>query len=140
MKVFVDKFSSREWAEYSEQAHLICFSEIKPKEWDRIDFALVVRSEEKLMGYVTCREISADTVYWQFGGSFPDTKGTTKSWRCMNALVDFCREAKYKRITYLVENDNYAMLKMSMLMGFKIVGLRTFKDSVLLEHLREFEE
>lgn len=134
----IDQLTKKQWAEHSEQAHAICFKAHKPKEWDRIDFALVVRDDQKLMGYVTCREIDAETLYWQFGGAFPGTVKTSLSWKGYQAFVEYCK-SRYKRVTTLIENTNCVMLKMAMKVGFRIVGIRTFKGDVLLEHLLEFE-
>lgn len=139
MSVTVDKFNRAEWREYSETAHAICFGTHKPADWDRFDFALVVRTAEKLMGYITCREMDAETVYWQFGGAFPETRGTASVWKGYQAFVEFCR-GKYKRIGTLIENDNAGMLKMAAKIGFKIVGVRTYAGSVLLEHCLELAD
>lgn len=133
----VIKFSAHDWKQYSEDAHKIAFSAHKPREWDRIDFALLVVTDEQPMGYVTCREHDAHTLYWQFGGAFPGTKDTILSFRAYQAFIDFCKP-RYHRIVTLIENKNTVMLKMAMKVGFNIVGIRTFKGDILLEHLLEF--
>lgn len=135
----IDRLSPVEWKEFSERAHLITFGKHKPAEWDRIDFALVVRNDENLMGYVTCREIDAHTVYWQFGGAFPGTKSTSMSWIGYQAFVEYCK-VRYKRISTLIENTNLVMLKMAMKVGYRIVGIRFFGGDILLEHLLEFSQ
>jgi hypothetical protein len=138
MKIIVDTFTRSEWALHSEQAHLICFGTHKPAAWDRFDFTLVARTEETLLGYVTCREHDKETLYWQFGGAFPTAKGTIASWRTVEAMIDWCKK-KYRRVSFLVENDNAPMLKMALKLNARIIGTRTFKGGVLLEHLIEFE-
>lgn len=137
MDIVVDQISAQEWAQLSEKAHLIAFAENKPAEWDRIDFALLVKRGQNLMGYVTCRETDAHTLYWQFGGAFPGTRESSLTFSGYRAFVDFCEE-RYQRITTLIENDNFVMLKMAMKVGFRIVGVRVFRGHVLLEHLLEF--
>lgn len=134
----IDRLTPYDWHKYSEQMHAVCFNEHKPKAWDRIDFVLVGRVGEKLGGYVTCREYDSETVYWQFGGAFPGTVGTSLSFKGYQAFVDYCKP-KYKRVTTLIENTNCVMLKMAMKVGFRIVGVRVFAGSILLEHLLEFE-
>lgn len=136
---FVERFNPSEWREYSEQAHSACFGTFKPVQMDRIDFALVVRTEKDLLGYVTCKELDHETLYWQFGGAFPGTRFTTSSWKAFLALTQYCSD-KYKRLTFRVENDNGAMLKFAAKSGFKIVGCRFFQGTVLLEHLLEFNK
>ncbi len=134
MKLSVDKLSPWDWARYSETAHLICFGEHKPVSLDRIDFALVCKSDSNLLGYVTCREIDEKTLYWQFGGAFP---GTKNSFRGYQTLIEYC-STRYKRLTTLIENTNMAMLKMAMKVGYRIVGIRFFNGTILLEHIMEF--
>lgn len=133
----VERFTPREWAQHSENAHKICFGKLKPSAWDRIDFALLVVNDDRPLGYVTCRETDPETLYWQFGGAFPGTKDTATTFKGYCAFVEYCRD-KYKRITTLIENDNLVMLKMAMKVGFRVVGIRFAAGSVLLEHVLEF--
>jgi hypothetical protein len=135
----IKKLNKEQWNELSEKAHSICFNEHKPSEWDRIDFALVGDNFGIPMGYITCRETDAKTLYWQFGGAFPSSKETVWCFHTYQKFVDFCR-SDYERITTLIENTNTVMLKMAMKVGFRIVGIRYFKGSVLLEHLLEFND
>ncbi len=129
------------WAELSEKAHLIVFNEVKKPEMERIDFALLVECSAGIpMQYVTCRELDSTSLYFQYGGSFPGTKGSPKSARCMDRLLDWACLAGYQRVAFLVENTNEAMLKLAMRCGFLIVGLRTFKGLILLEHNKEFQK
>lgn len=132
----VDQLTPMEWSHLSEKAHLVTFNEHKPKEWDRIDFALVVRRGDNLLAYLTAREVSHETLYWQFGGAFPGTRETSVSYVCYRALIDFCR-GKYKRITTLVENNNTVMLKMALKAGFLIVGTKCWNNSVMVELCNE---
>ncbi len=134
----VNKLTPEEWAVLSEDAHRAVFNEVKPSAFDRIDFALVCHSEGLPRGYVTCREFDHETLYWQFGGSFPGTRGTVISWEVYRALTIWALQ-RYKRITTLIENTNEVMMKMAMKRGFRIVGLRNYGGSILLEHLLEDE-
>ena len=135
----VRKIEKEDWAELSKRAHLIVFNEDKDPLIDRVDFALTVEEEETsmLLTYVTCREVASDTLYWQYGGSFPGTKGTINSLKAMYALLRYCQE-RYKRVFFYVENKNSAMLKMALKCGFLITGIRNYKNSILVEHLLEF--
>lgn len=133
----VVRVPKEEWAPMSEDAHRISFKENKPADWDRIDFALLGTKEGLLTGYVTCREHDAKTLYWQFGGAMPMAKDSITSFMTLQAFFDWSK-TNYDRITCLVENTNTVMLKMAIKLGFRIVGIRTFKQTVLLEHLIEF--
>lgn len=121
----------------SKNAHLISFGEKREPSIERIDFALLAVSEHKALGYITCREADAETVYWQFGGPFPGTKGSSVSFRCYQAAVEWCK-LRYDRVYTFIENSNKAMLKMALEVGFLIVGVRVFKGQILVELLLEF--
>lgn len=133
------KLEKLAWRELSESAHLIVFNEIKSSALDRVDFALLIEDEQnKPMAFVTCQELDAFSLYWQYGGAFPDTKDTIYSIRSFELFLTWAREKGYQRVGFRVENNNYPMLKLAMKCGFKIVGLRAYAGYVLLEHLKEF--
>lgn len=135
----VVRISPEAWAPFSERAHLICFNEAKPASLDRISFALVVEDENEMpMLYGACKEHDAESLYYQYGGAFPGTKGTIKSFRCFEAILAWAVDNGYRRVSFLVENTNEPMLKLAMRSGFLITGVRYFKGNVLLEHVKEF--
>lgn len=137
----VIRISAEKWAELSEKAHLIVFNETKKPDMDRIDFALLVESASGTpMQYATCRELDKESLYFQYGGSFPGTKGTINSIRCLEHIINWSEFAGYKRISFLVENTNEAMLKLAIRCGFLITGIRNFKGRILVEHLKEFPD
>ena len=137
--MIVAKLSSAEWAQYSEQAHLICFNEIRPEKMNRIDFALTTVLDSVPQTYMTCREIDEETIYLQYGGAFPSAKGTTKSFTgYVEMLLELSQS--YKRATTLIENKNTAMIRFAMKVGFEIIGIRTFDGKIYLEHLLNFGE
>jgi len=138
----VIKIDKDEWAKlYSEKAHLICFGTEKPAHFDRIDYALLIVDESNNIpaAYITCREYDHETVYWQFGGSMPRTRGTVGSLRCFDSAISFAK-LTYKRVTFVVENTNEAMLKLALARDFLIVGTRSYHGAVLVEFMREFKE
>lgn len=128
------------WAELSERAHLIVFNELKKPDMNRIDYALLVESKSgEPMFYAECRELAKDSLFWQYGGAFPGTKGTIVSVRCFEQLIEWAEFAGYTRISFLVENTNEAMLKLAMRMGFLITGIRMHKGGVFLENILELQ-
>lgn len=130
----VKRIEANDWVDkFSELAHKLVFEKHKPAEWDRIDFALLVVQGEKLIGYATCREHDSKTLYLQYGGAFPGTRETSMSLPAYIRLIEWCRE-NYEKVTTVIENDNIVYLKFAMRVGFRIVGLRIFKETVLLEH------
>lgn len=136
----VMKLTPSQWSLFAADAHKIAFGERKDPATDRIDYALlVVNDRDEPAAYVTCREHDASTVYWQFGGGMPTTVGTHAVLKTYLAMIDWARRFGYDRITTLIENTNTAMLRLAMKAGFRIVGVRTYKGSILLEHLLEFQ-
>jgi len=138
-QIDVREISKDEWNKISYESHLLVFNEQKDRSKEKIDFALLatLQPEDKLMGYVTCKEMDSDHVYWQYGGIYPDARYTkhTLSGYCM--MLNYCG-LKYKRITTLIENTNKPMLKLAAKANFIIVGIRSASNAVLLEHLLEF--
>jgi RimJ/RimL family protein N-acetyltransferase len=136
----IRKLSPEEWTLISENAHRAMFKENRAASLDRISFAIIVEDEGGLCGYLTARELDAENVYWQFGGAFPGTHSSHKAFEYYGALIEKMKELGYKRITTLVENDNVRYLKLAMHFGFRIIGVRIFKGTVLVELLNDFEE
>lgn len=133
----VEKLSPADWKLLSADAHKAAFETVKPVELERIDYALVCVEGTELKGYLTAKEMDAETVYWQFGGAFPGTKGTHYTIRGYLAFVRWTKE-HYKRIQTRIENTNAAMLHFAMKAGFVIVGSRHVQGVTLLELELEF--
>lgn len=123
---------------FSEVAHKAVFGKLKPAERDRIDFAyLFVKPEtDKPIGYVTCRETDSETLYWQYGGILEAYRNSVVGLRVVKAALEKCLE-DYQRVHCLIENTNRPMLGLALKSGMKITGLRTYGNSVLLEHVKE---
>lgn len=139
VNVDIELLTREQWRPLSENAHLICFSESKPVEMDRIDFALLVKRGSQLLGYCTCRETDSKTLYWQYGGAFPGAKGTSLSLPGYIGLVWWTKQ-RYDRVSTFIENNNLVMLKMAMKVGFRIIGIKTFDGRILVEHGMEFSK
>lgn len=132
--MIVKRVEKDNWNTLSEDAHGVVFGEKMPRDLPRYDYALVCENaERRLVSYATVRELDAESVYWQYGGVFPAFRKTPKSFEAFSMQVDWCLE-RYKRLSFLVENDNKAMLRMAAKKDFMITGVRTFKNLVLLEH------
>lgn len=132
----VVRMNREEWLPLAEKAHSAVFHEHRPKEWERIDFALLVTDtdSDRVYGYVTCIEMDPDTIYWQFGGAFRGTKDTYSTFRAYEKMITWTEDAGYKRIGTRIENENVVMLKMAMKVGFRVVGIRNYAG-VFLELL-----
>lgn len=106
---------------------------------DRIDYALVcVNGRGIPMAYQTCKELDAESVYIQYGGAFPSNSPINRVETFRLFLEWYSK--KYKRVSFLVENTNRAMLKLALKFDFLIIGVRVFKNYILLEHGLEFNK
>lgn len=122
------------WKQYSENAHLIAFNETGYSEIERCDYALMVVDNDEPLMYATIKELDAMSGYMQRGGAFPSAKGSTKSYRAFELILDFLKE-RYPYVTMRVENKNLPMLKFAMKAGFIIDGISYFKNKIYLEHI-----
>lgn len=140
MKYIIQRMEARVWWNFSEHAHKACFSEVKPADWDRIDYALLAVNEDDVpIGYMTCREFDSKSVYWQYGGAFKPIEKTIHAYRVYEAFLEW-HSKRYERVATYISNGNKTMLAMAAKIGFKVTGIRNYKGEVLLEHLLEFNE
>jgi len=132
-------YSSEEWALVSEDMHFDVFCEHRPRELNRIDFAVAVWNEAKPIGYVTCTEYDSKSVYMGYGGALKEQQGKHSSIRAYKMILEDLAH-NYARANTLIENTNTAMLKLAMSCGFIITGMRVFNGSILLEHSIEWSK
>lgn len=130
------KLSPVEWSQYSDQAHLLCFNESNRSKIELIDYALMVVDDSKPVAYTTIRQLDLETCYMQYGGSFPETKGSAVSFRAYECILNELKKDN-KFINTYIENTNTTMLRFAMKVGFKIVGIKTIQNKIYLEHNME---
>ena len=136
----VRMLTPRQWQAIASDAHRVAFGELRSPNKDRIDYALVAEHNSKgIFGYVTAYEHDEETVYWQFGGAFPNSAKTKLAVDGYRAFIRWTME-RYKRIYTIIENENTTMLKLAMHHGFRIVGVRNFQGKILLEHVLDFKK
>lgn len=128
MDVSVAQVSRDEFNKIAEEVHLGCFSEYRPKDMNRFNFALLASSQEKgLTAYATVLEHDSESAYMQHGGCFhPDNKMlTTKSYLKMIEWL----KMKYPVVTTRIFNWNIPMIKLALQAGFLIHGVEYYKES-----------
>lgn len=136
----VRMMTPRQWESLSEDAFKVVFGEWRPSSKDRIDYALIAEhASHGIFGYVTCRDHDEDTVYWQFGGAFPNAAKKKLAVDGYRAFIRWTME-RYDRIYTFIENNNVTMLKLAMHHGFKVVGVRNYEGKILLEHVLDFKK
>ena len=120
MKYQTVKIESEEW------------SKDRTRAIDSIDFALVCSADDVPTGHVTCIEMDKETIYWQLGGALESIKGTFAVVPCYMSMIKWSLE-RYQRISTRILNTNIKMLHLAMRIGFRIIGVRTFKNEIFLE-------
>lgn len=137
MRVRLEILDPTEWALLAKDAHAIVFEKVRDPAMDRLTGALLAIDEEKNqpVGYATYRELDNESVYLQWGGAFPEIRGSIHVARIYRLFL-FTLEA-YRRIGTHIENTNVSYLRLAMAHGFRIIGTRTFRGEVLVELLRE---
>lgn len=128
MEVIVTKVSLDDFNLIAEDVHKGCFQEVRPKEMNRFDYALLTSTEQHgLTSYATILEHDAESAYMQHGGTFHPDNGflTSKSYMKM---IDWLKE-KYPVITTRIFNTNKPMLRLADRAGFLIHGVEYYKDS-----------
>lgn len=138
MRVF--QASLAEWAGIdSEKAHYATFGEFRSHELERFDFSLFAASDDTVIGYMNCKEMDSETIYFQMGGAFPDSKGSIKVVPACIAIIDWCL-SRYERITARIENTNVRMLKIAFSLGFLVCGTWNYNGKIYLELLKQKDE
>lgn len=129
----VSFYTQDEWRELSPNAHLCVFDERADKSTERIDFALIVGNGENPQGYITVKEHDGKTAYMQRGGMFPHMKGIGVSADHFRLCIDWLWGRGFTKVFFNVKNSNIAMIKLGLNTGFRVSGMRQFKQDLLLE-------
>lgn len=137
--MILHKVGLTDFKNMAEQAHLICFNEIRPAGKNTFDFALFVESDEHLpMAYATCIEMDKGTLYMQHGGAFPQSHGVG-AVRAYHKIMNFVREG-YERASTIIKGDNIPMLKMALSQGFVPHGADVMSDGFFIHLLNDFRK
>lgn len=132
--ISVRVISKEEWSSLSQDTHTIMFNENRPSSKDRIDFALISFNGLNPFGYISCKELDSESIYWQFGGVFKEMRGVHTLHAVLKCLE--IMKPLYKRVCVNVKNDNIPMLRILLKTGFLIDGVRNFGSNVLLHLTR----
>lgn len=137
MDIWVSRVDGNKWTDqFSEKAVSYAFGEYRDRCVERIDFALLGMRGVDAGGFVTCIEFDRDHVYWQMGGAFDPFKKSISLVRGFEKMIEYCLE-QYRIISMRVDNDNIAMIKLALGLGFRIVGVFAFKLRTLVELVLE---
>jgi len=129
----IERLSKTEWDQISCNAHVAVFKEIKPAYTNRIDYALLMLEEKKIIGFGTVRELDDESIYWQYGGALEEHRNTPATFRAYCLTADYCFAHGVNNITTIVENTNLSMLKFALKIGFLIIGTKTLDNKVYLD-------
>lgn len=121
-----------------EDAHLICFKEIRPRNFNTFNYAILVDNDQGVpMAYATCIELDKGTVYMQHGGAFPGSEKGPGAVRAYHMIMNYLRES-YARASTIIKNTNIAMIKLAYSAGFIIHGVDYMEDGIYLHLLNDF--
>lgn len=133
----ITRVSLDEWRDrFANNSYTQSFGQNRDISLERIDFALIAVNENPV-GFVTCIEMDAETIYWQFGGAFDEIKRSLMVLTYYVSFINYCKE-RYKRITTRVENTNISMIRMALACGFLIQGTWNNRNKIYLELCLEF--
>lgn len=133
------KLTPEEWKDIAKISHLVMFNETRDPEMNRVDFTLLYTKNNYPAAYLTFMELDSETAYWGHGGVFPNIAKTFEVLKVYNTAIEYSKQ-KYKRVFTYIKNDNRSMLKMALHVGFKIIGIKFFKNEVYLQHILELGE
>lgn len=114
------------------------FGGSKGKDFYRYDFMYVAHKNSIPEAFVLCREISAETVEFSYGGSVPEARGYSTLKNFHDFLGDVSKHYKYA--VAWVENKNFPMLKVCNALKFEIIGVRRNPEGrIFVEHFKELK-
>lgn len=128
----VVKYDKSQWDLVAEGIHQTIFKEVRPASLNRFDYALVVWDGSRPIGYITCRETDAESIYISYGGVMPEARKSDESKSGMLSLISYLKQ-HYKRANMLVENTNVFMLKKALNSGFYPVGVTNYCNSIFVD-------
>lgn len=132
----VQVLTAEEWKQFSNKSHIVVFGYDRPSELDRVDLARIVIHKGEVGGFITCKEMDAETCYIQHGGVYPNFEKSLHVLRGYMALLNDIK-SMYKIVWTRVENTNIPMLKMALSQGFIINGCSKVKNKLYLELILE---
>jgi hypothetical protein len=121
-----------------EDAHLICFKELRPRQFNTFNYAILIENEQGTpMAYATIIELDKDTCYMQHGGAFPGSEKGPGAVRAYHMIMNYLRES-YARSSTIIKNTNIAMIKLAYSAGFIIHGVDYMEDGIYLHLMNDF--
>ncbi len=137
--MILKRFTLEQFNELAENAHLICFNEVRPRHLNRFNFALMVEDEAGVpLAYATCIETDAESIYMQHGGAFPSSSKGPLAVRAYHMMLKYLKE-HYRQSSTIIRNTNIAMIKMAYSAGFVIHGIDYMEDGIYLHLLNVFK-
>ena len=136
MKIFVDQLSGKDAISLIPRMHLAVFGPSNPIESDRSDFLVIARDDKhSIMGYCVCREWDDEAIFISYGGIMPGVRGVALkeiAQAVIKAMQDHLLE-KYETITTSITSGNVQAISYAHKIGFRIIGLRSTPNGLLLE-------
>lgn len=135
------EFYEREyWLEHFElHAHAAVFEPGVSRNEGGFHFALMVVDEETdtPIIYVTCLKTTAGGVFIEYGGSFPDFRGSMKVLRAFRAVNEWFKINLFKYAMLATRNTNAAMNKLALADDYFVTGVHTDDGRLYLDYTKE---
>jgi len=131
-------FSREEWIKrFQAPAYQAAFAK-DPSDMDPslFDLAILGVDEEtdKPISYMTCKQQSEHAIFIEYGGVFPDFRGSPKSQQFFNDGMTYLQKAGAKIINFATTNDNVKMQIMGLKAGFRCMGCYMDGSKLFLEY------
>lgn len=115
---------------FLEDLHLSVFGESLPGEYFRFDLCLIAKNDnEDIVSYALVREINSETVELAWGGTSKEMRGIA-SKIAMDMFTEACLKY-YPFVMFQTWNKNIPMIRLGLLNGYLITGLRTANNGDL---------
>lgn len=134
-----------EWIKnFQNDAYKKVFEDDDTSSMDRslFDHAFVVVDDKTEMPiiYNTIKQSSTDSVFIEFGGSFPEYRGSMKVKPAFKILLDMYKNGGAKVVHLNTKNTNVAMQKLALSTGFTQFGVHLSAGNLFLEYALIFGE
>jgi hypothetical protein len=139
--VRVDYYSREDWLKYfADVAHAAVFDPDVVRQEGGFGFALLVIDEEKdePIIYVTCAKNPAGGAYIEYGGSFPNSRGSQKVLRAFQLVNKWFEEKGFTHSGLMTRNTNKQMNRLALATDYFVTGVHMDDGRLYLDYTREF--
>lgn len=124
--------TKKEWDVFGETLHQSVFNWFRSRDDDKCDYAIIIEKDSHVAGFITVRELGVKRAHLLFGGVIPSFRGTLNTVLTYSTILDNLAKC-YDTCTTCIENTNNDMLRISLKLGYKIIGIKTIDGCSFVE-------